>query len=348
MSRSPLLWTTVVLMSLTTLASHAQDDAEALIQRGTALHDEGKFAEAIDQFKAAVKLDPRSMSAHYEMANTYFAMQEFDRCIAEADIVIDSKVRLAQQAYDVKGSALDVAGRTKEAIRSYEKGVKEFPEYQLLHFNLGLTLFKDNQFKQAEKQLQASLRLNNNHPGSLLVLGYCMQQQGGRARALLCFYNFLLLEQDGKRARAAYDALKGLLTQGVERTDEGNINVSLAMGGKEEDEFRAAEMMVSMQQAAHVGGSDSARTEMEHFTEQTRGFFNVLGELKDNDKKNTGFWWDFHVRFFHDLAKSGHLDTFCNLVSSAGDEAEAKAWIEGHADKVTALFAWCAEQDRSF
>lgn len=327
---------------------HAQSTAQELIDKGTALHDEGRYAEAIEQFNAALEADPDNRDAHAELANTYYVMQEFDKAIAESDKVIKGDDIAARQAYDVKGSALDALGKPKDAIKNYEAGIKKFPDSHLLHFNLALTLYNTKEPEKAEKELMAALRARETHASSHYLLGVCMMDKGARARAMLCLYNFLLLEPQGKRAKVAYAQLTDLMSQGVSRTGPNNIQVTLPMNAKEDDSFRAADMAVSLLQAAHMGGEDSTKTEKDHFIDQTTSFFKILGEMKGNDKKNSGFWWDFYVSFFYALARSEHLDTFCRLVSLNSLEDKGATWLNDHQDEVKALYQWCGEQERSF
>jgi tetratricopeptide (TPR) repeat protein len=51
--------------------SLAQDSAMDFIRKGIAFHDAGKFDQAIDSYKAALKMEKNSTAALYEMSYSY-------------------------------------------------------------------------------------------------------------------------------------------------------------------------------------------------------------------------------------------------------------------------------------
>jgi hypothetical protein len=73
------------------------------------------------------------------------------------------------------------------------------------------------------------------------------------------------------------------------------------------------------------------------FIENTESFFKVLGELKK--KKNNEIWWTFYTSFFYDLAKSEHLETYCNYIKQIANESSQK-WLTENNTKLTEFDTW--------
>src|SRR5688572_30561290 len=130
---------TIAFTALTSARLFAQNaETETFIRKGISLHDKGDFKGALAQYEKALEIDKKSPLAHYEMASTYFAMKSYDNAIEHADKVLDLKSGNEEEAYVLKGTALDVMGKPEEAIKTYRKGIKQFPQSYLMQYNIAL------------------------------------------------------------------------------------------------------------------------------------------------------------------------------------------------------------------
>jgi len=345
---SPLSLLLIVFSLITfTPALQAQTgELQNLVNQGVNLYDNGKYDEAIEKFEAALKIDPKSDLANYEIALVYFALGKYDRCVEHCDKALGPKSVVEDQAYMLKGNALDMAGKPQEAIKVYQKSIKNNPDNNLTHYNLGLTYYKVNDFENAEKSLQNALQLKNTHAGSHLVLGYLMIDKGERLKSILALFNFLLLEPKGKRAEDAYRRLQDQLSKGVKKTGDNTITISMAPPDGKADEFRSAEMMISLLEAAKTTEKNADKTEEQLFVQNTESLFGMLGGLQ-KDKK--GFWWDFYVRFYNDMNEEKHVEALCYFISQTKENnAPVQAWLQANAGKVEKLMQWVNGYTRKF
>ena len=62
-----------------------------LIQEGVALHDEGKYEQAIEKYQEALKLNPSCVQATYEISLSYLAMQDFENASIFSTTVINTQ-----------------------------------------------------------------------------------------------------------------------------------------------------------------------------------------------------------------------------------------------------------------
>ncbi|HVX50014.1 MAG TPA: tetratricopeptide repeat protein, partial [Chitinophagaceae bacterium] len=270
--------------------THAQNTAtDTYIKEGIRLYDNGDYKAAKEQYIKALAIDSNSSTANYEMANTCFEMQEYQNAVNYADKVVKLKSPDSEQAYVIKGSALDMLGKPADAVDVYKLGIIIFPQSHLLYYNLALTLFNnkgDN--KEIEDNLQLALQLNPLHPTCHLLMGYLMVNEGKRVKALLALYNFLLLEPNTGRAAKALNLLYAQLSKGVKKENEKSTTINLSLNKDDGDEFSAAELMLSLLEASKGIEKNKDKTENELFIDNTASFFQVLGELK---KDNKDFWW---------------------------------------------------------
>jgi len=95
--------------------------------RGTALAGAGRFAEAQEEFQAALRLDPASADAHSNLANVLMATH-----------------------------------REAEAIDHYREAIRLAPNFALAHNNLGMALDREGHVDEAIREYTEALRLDPN------------------------------------------------------------------------------------------------------------------------------------------------------------------------------------------
>lgn len=320
----------------------SQEPVDSLIQVGIQYHDAGQYEKAIETYKQALEINNESMVAHAELAITYMHTEDYKKSIKHSDIVIKNGDKTALSAYITKGSCLDYLGKTKRSIRLFKKGIKEFGDHYLLHYNLAYNYFQMEELEDAEESVLSAIEAKTSHSSSHLLLGYIRSDKGQKVQSLLSLYFFLLLEPDSKRSQTAYSLLQQQFQGNVEKDDDNPNEVNIYVNADNMDsEFSAAELMLSMLHVSKDLEENQDKTEEELFIENTTSFFNVLGELKKESYE--GLCWDFYVPFFYDIAKSDHIDTFCYYISKSSNE-KAMEWIVNNEEKLKSFAQWMEKQ----
>jgi len=327
-------WFTLVFVSIISF-SNAQNSIQEFIDEGIELHDKGEFEAAVKQYKKALKISPDDPLANYEIGSTYYAMGETNKAVKHADAVINAKAEFMEPAYILKGSALDSEKNTKEAIKTYKKGIKSFPNSHLLHFNLALTYYNTGDNANTEKSVINAIESNPRHASSHVLLAYLMADQGKRTKILLAAYHFLLLEPNSSRSKPVYDLIIQQMNKGV--SDDGNNTINISIPADGGDEFQAVELMLSLLAASKNLEENEGKSELEMFAENTDSFFTVLGELSDGEK---GFWWDYYVDFYYQMHNEGHVEALCYYIGIANNDPEVMKWLKNNESQIEAFGKW--------
>lgn len=336
---------TILIFTVFICKAYGQsNELQNFVDQGVKLYDNGDYKGAIEQYKNALKIDKKSDLVNYEISLTYTALKEYEKAIEHSENVISNKKDYVDQAYIIKGSALDLLGKSKEAIKTYKVAIKEYPNNHLLYYNLAYTSYNLKEYKDAEGALQIALKIKPSHASSHLLLGYVMSDQGNRVKSLLAVYNFLLLEPKGNRAKSANELLNYELQKGVKKENEKSTTITLT-DNKESDEFRAAELMLSFLEASKSIEKNENKTEYELFADNTKSFFSVLGELK---KDNRGFWWNYYVDFFYAMTNDNHIETFSYYINQSKEDEKISSWLKNNKDKVDAFSKWFLNYNRKF
>lgn len=315
----------------------AQSTVIDLVKEGIQYHDSGNYDKAIKTYEKALKMEPKSTLVNYEISMSYFAKGDYKEAINYSDAVLNQKKEYMLEAYVNKGSALDLLGKTKEAIKLFEKAIKETKGSYLLYYNLSLTYYKLGEFDKAEENAINAILDNPNHSSSHLVLASINDQRGNKVQALLASYYFLFLEPNSKRSPSAYNILQKNFAGNVSKdpTKPNTINITLDSNGDEQ--FRAVELMIAMLEASKSIEENKGKSEDELFIENTESFFKVLGELKKD--KNKEIWWTFYTTFYYKLTQSEHLETYCKYITQCKNE-NSRTWVNANEEKIAAFDKW--------
>lgn len=327
-----------------TLGLFAQQTAvNDLIDKGIKLHDKADYKGAIEFYTKALLLDNKSAHANYEKASSYFALKDYKNAIKYSNQVINSSTDYVDQAYILKGSALDQLGKPNEAVLTYKTALKKYKQNHLLYYNLAITSFNLKEYKDTDEALQHALKLNPFHASSHFLLGLSMITQEKRVQGILALYNYLLLEPKSDRTESALKTLEEEMQKGTKKENDNSVIIALPEKNNE-DEFYTAELMLDLMDAAKKNENNKGKSESQLFIENSSSLFIILGELK-KDKK--GFWWDFYVDYFYTLASTKHTEAFCYYITQSKEEVYAE-WLKTNLPNLEAFSEWYKKKIHKF
>ena len=199
-----------------------KEKANALCKEGMALHNQGKFEEAIRKFDEGLKILPYNATLIYDKAYSLVAMGKN----AEAKKLLEKLFKEGNTDEDVSmpyvfyANLLDDDGEAMQALEVYDKALEyvsplDVTTIQLINYNKALTLYnlKDEDKAKVEDWVQQifnhldnSIECNPTHPASFGLYGRIMADEGAYYNAMACFgINALLV---GKKVGTLEAALK--------------------------------------------------------------------------------------------------------------------------------------------
>ncbi|MFP4058910.1 MAG: tetratricopeptide repeat protein [Bacteroidota bacterium] len=310
---------------------------DELMVLGSELQSREKYTESIVWFKSAMVLNKDSSDPLYEIAYSYYNMKDFKKTIRYCRKALRKEPSSPVEIYILLGSAIDARGKTSKAISVYKKALEKYPHDYLLHYNLALSFYNNEQLQLAEETLIDALVHEPSHNSSHLLLTFVMYEQEQRVKSLLPLYYFLLIEPDSDRSRDAYELLQEIIYSGSSDNiinEDGTIDLEVNPG---EEEFGAAGIMLGMLSASRALEMDAGKSNLQVFTENTRALFSFLGELS---RDNSGFWWDFYVDFFYSIVESGNTKAYTYFISQASDDPEVTKWFKSHSTELDRFADW--------
>lgn len=336
----------IAILITTSLSAIAQDQTEIpdLIKQGTQLNDQGKYAEAIDKYNQALKIDPANARANYELAFSLLASGKGNEGIPYVEKAIqgNSSISLAAACYDLLGSIYDQGHQPGKAIETYKKGIEVNPKYQRLYYNLGITYSRNKQYAEAEASAIEAIKLDPKHASSQRLYALAAFHQNKRVNALLGFCSFILLEPATQRSAEAYGNIQHILQGGVLKDASGRNTIILSPKGDQENETLniAISMTVLSAQKNKLTGTEMLEYEFKHI-------FMIAGELGEK-KMEKSFFDQFYVGYFYKLAQSNNIPAFTRKVSLSANKDENTKWMNDNDQLVRELDKWVATTERGF
>jgi len=151
------------------------------VNQGVMLRRNNQLAESENMFQQAIRLNPSSANAHFEL-----------------------------------GQVLEQREQVNEAIAEYQETIKADPDKSAAHTRLAALYTKQGQNERAVQEYQEVLRLNPQDPAAYHGLGVAYSELGQRDQAITSLQQavrFYLIAGHRDKAQPAYDLQKKLMAE---------------------------------------------------------------------------------------------------------------------------------------
>ncbi len=174
--------------------------------RGNLLAAEGKTAEAIEAFQAALRLDPNHVEARVNLGVMYVRLGRPDEAVAEYRAALALDPGHAEANYNL-GNALAGRREFEEAIAAYQRAVERKPEYVEARINLGNLLRGVGRLDESIAQHRQALAYEPDNVAAMCNLAVGLATAGQVTEALEHVERAIELDPDDAGARHLRDQI---------------------------------------------------------------------------------------------------------------------------------------------
>lgn len=157
--------------------------ARAHLNRGNILLARAEVDEARNAYQLAIACDPHYAAAHFNFGNLNYHAREFERALRNYQAAIDIRPEFVD-AFVAMANALDSLGRTAEAVQSYERALTFNPGYAEVHFNLGVIAMGQGRHDDAKNALGRVIEIRPDNASAHYYLGRVLHALGRCDEAL--------------------------------------------------------------------------------------------------------------------------------------------------------------------
>ena len=324
--------------------SQQKEEADNLVQEGVVFQDKGDVDSAFSRYNQALKMDRDNLAGLAEMAYSYLSIEKYDESISYSKRAIKTHPHdpVLKTVYVSYGNALDEEGKTEKAVDVYDEGINIFPDYFQLYYNKGISQIKLNKSGDALISFERSATLNPKHASSHNAIGRLLYMSN-KIPSLMAFCRFLALESNSKRSFSNLNNVQKIMGAHVTKNDDKNVTINVSPDildvnkTKQKNNFSVAELMLALSSAADNDSSNANKTDVEKFI---RNFSSLCQYLKEGEKDNYGFYWDYYVPYFTEMEDKGLTEVFAYIAFASSEDPTVKVWLESHKNDVTGFYKW--------
>ena len=193
-----------------TLFSHAlavtENNYTAAINLGTWFSKNGQAAAALDQYNAALKMNPTDPLVLYDVGNAFASLGNYDEAVSDYRRALQFAPGRPNVLNNL-GCALMAQNQLPEAITNFEAALKAEPDFAYAHNSLATALFKQGRFEESAQHFYAALKLAPDNPQFGVNLGDVFVRLGRLPAAAECYRQALQLDPGNQEIMAKLKAL---------------------------------------------------------------------------------------------------------------------------------------------
>jgi tetratricopeptide (TPR) repeat protein/2-polyprenyl-3-methyl-5-hydroxy-6-metoxy-1,4-benzoquinol methylase len=171
--------------------------ARAHLNRGNILLADAQFDDARSAYQLAIDCDPHYAAAHFNLGNLNYLAGEFEPALLSYQAAVGIKPDFAD-AFVGMANALDSLGRAAEAAETYGRALSINPDYAEVHFNLGVLASTQGWLEKAAASLRRATELKPEFAKAHHTLGAVLSGLGQLDAAEASFRRALSIEPDSE------------------------------------------------------------------------------------------------------------------------------------------------------
>lgn len=329
--RTFLLISILVLVHPTTSAQSAAARAEAhqYSLDGADQMLARDYPKAVASFSRAHRLDPKNNIFTLQLAEAHFFNKSYKKTMALVGPMLNKK-KDSPEAYQLYGNSLDMLGKSAEAVKTYKRGIRAFPNSGLLFMELGIFEYGNGDDRAALAWWEAGMRANPTFPSNYYYAAKRSMERGDFAWAGLYAEMFLNLERIGTRTHEVSELLMAAYAKArIEVADEGYQYRFDADAGGDMGFF------VALNEAFKAEVKDTARTLTIAGLYPSRRFaaFYMCDKHPLNPAHGMFEWHRL-------LSEKGFFRAYTYWLLYDARPKEFLAWYESHKDEYEAFENW--------
>jgi tetratricopeptide (TPR) repeat protein len=157
---------------------------------GVTLASQNQMADAIEQYRFAVKLEPQYVTGHVNLGRAYQTQQRWAEAAASYAKAVELRPQMTEAQQELAMCYLTLQ-QYVEALPPLSALVKQNPDNAVAHGNYSLTLMYAGQWQEAEQQARQALERDPQLHDARRLLGMQLAQQKKYKEAEECFQKSL-------------------------------------------------------------------------------------------------------------------------------------------------------------
>ncbi|MBC7886278.1 MAG: tetratricopeptide repeat protein [Ferruginibacter sp.] len=302
-------------------------DSKAVIAKGVALHDAGKYKEAIIEYSKVSASDTAYSNILHELILSHYSDSNFVEAEKYANIGLALYPNNSSKWYGLLADVYDDSKRSDLALKAYDTILAQNPYSYLACFNKGITLYRQSRFDEATGNFQQCIILNPYYSSAHYFLGQLAMRKGDMVQAMLSFATNLLVSPDNRYKNNTI----GFLATIAEVNNTATDLLQKYKPGKEDNFEEVQEILVSK-----IALDKNYKLKADLEDKIVRQLQVVMEKLEYN-AGDKGFWMQYYVPLFKNLWDNRHFEPLVFYMFSELEIKKVKEYTKKEKKKIEAL-----------
>jgi len=159
------------------IAVDLPNSARAHWKYAFALHKAERLDEAADQYRIALRLDPKQKEPHFGLGQILAAQSQLTEARSELEEALRNQPR-NDEYHSEYGRVLEQLGLKDQACAEHAIALRLAPKSGRNHYEYAMFLFREDKLDEAIPEFEAALKYNPNHPEAHYHLGRALYVKG--------------------------------------------------------------------------------------------------------------------------------------------------------------------------
>lgn len=315
----------IALLSVSTLQLHAQRellnplvDSKEVIAKGVALHDAGKYKEAIAEYLKVPASDTGYADVLHEIILSYYNDSNFVEAERYGNIAMSLYPHKKTKWYGLLADVYDDTKRSELALKAYDSVIAQNPYSYLTYFNKGISLFRLLRYDEATVNFQHCIMLNPYYSSAHYFLGQLAMLKGNMVQAMLSFATNMVVTPGNRYQKNTV----GFLATIAEVNTTATGYLQKYKPGKEDNFEEVQEILV-----AKIALDKKYKLKADLEDQIVRQLQVVMEKLEYN-ANDKGFWMQYYVPLFKSLWDSRQFEPMIFYMFSELEIKNVNAWVK--------------------
>lgn len=349
-----LLLLVLSVISVSSLAQGLSKEEEERFKLALTYSDNGREDEAIAIYDGLIKKHPDISGLKFEKAYCYYQKQDYENAYKTLKPTL-SAPDATPENFAVAGNCQDMMGQPDKALKTYQEGLKRFPESGYLHLEIGNVLIAHDHTQEGIEYYERGIEADPAFPSNYYrATQFLIDDQPVKAIIYAEMHN-LLYDPNGPRwadiSKALYDAYNANIhfeADTVRTTFARDRDIFIDINAVNRPEALLKALMPAAQE---VEFSNAMEASIDAEALKAAGGQLTLAELSairrrflenfdaDEQEKYPVFAYQKHI------LDGGHWEAYNMWLLREGRPDEYMAWLQDNADALEALFKFISASE---
>ena len=335
------------VFSLSALAQIFTEEENARIDLALEYSDSGREDEAIAIYDELIKKHPDISSLKFEKAYCFYQKEDYKTAYKVLKSTF-SAPDVRPEHFAVAGNCQDMMGQPEKALKTYQEGLKRFPESGYLHLETGNVLIAHGYTREGIEYYEKGIEVDPTFASNYYRAALCLIEDQPVKGIIYAEMHNLLYDPNGPRwaemSKALYDAYNANIhfeADSIRTTFSRDRNIYIDANA---DNSPAALLKAMEPISQEIHFTEAMTLAIDPEALQATGGKLTLAELsairrrflENYDKKEQEKYPVFS--FQKHILDGGHWEAYNMWMLREGRPEEFSAWLEDNADALRALF----------